>query len=137
MSDAYIDADVIVRLLSGDDLDKQARAASLFAKVEQRKLSLTTPLTTIADVVYVLSSPRLYDLPKTQVAALLDPLIRLPNFKITSRRMALLALQLYVTTHVDFGDALIAAAARLAGPGTVYSFDHHFDRFGGVERKEP
>ncbi|MHB8620148.1 MAG: PIN domain-containing protein [Chloroflexota bacterium] len=71
MSDPYIDTDVIIRLLSGDEPDKQQQARELFEAVEQGKLSLTAPVTAIADAVYVFSSPRLYAVFRAQVAALL------------------------------------------------------------------
>lgn len=137
MIDAYIDADVIIRLLAGDDPDKQSRAAILFERVEQHKLTLTIPLTTIADVVFVLSSPKLFALSREQVAALLEPLLRLRDFRLAPRRVALVALQLFAASNVDFGDAVIAAAAKCSGTRTVYSFDHDFDRLVGMKRVEP
>ena len=75
MDTAFVDADVIVRLLTGDDPAKQDRATRLFERVEQGKVRLTTPVTTIADVVYVLSSPRLYSVERARVAAMLIALL--------------------------------------------------------------
>jgi predicted nucleic acid-binding protein len=82
----FTDTDVIIRLLTGDDPDKQERAAALFQQVEQGKLVLAAPDTVIADAVYVLASPRLYHLPRNQIAALLTPLVRLSGtLRVTSR----------------------------------------------------
>ena len=58
-ADAYIDTDVIIRLLTGDDPKKQARAAALFDQVEKGAIRLAVPVLVIAEVVFVLSSPRL------------------------------------------------------------------------------
>ncbi len=44
MADAFVDADVIVRLLTGDDLEKQARAAALFEAVEGGALLTRTSI---------------------------------------------------------------------------------------------
>lgn len=137
MSDAFLDADVIVRLLTNDDPHKQERAAALFGQVEKGQLRLTTPVTTIADTVYVLSSPRLYHLPRSEIAALLTPLVRLPHFKIKNRRAVLKALELYSGTHLDFGDALIAASMLGTKSQMVYSYDVDFDHVEGITRKEP
>lgn len=63
MAIPFVDTDVIIRLLTGDDPVKQAQAASLFEQVEQGKLSLAAPDTVIADAVFVLASPRLYHVP--------------------------------------------------------------------------
>lgn len=63
MSAPFVDADVVVRLVTGDDPGKQAAARRLFDRVEAGDLVVATPVTTIADAVYVLASPRLYALP--------------------------------------------------------------------------
>ncbi|GFP31358.1 PIN domain-containing protein, partial [Candidatus Hakubella thermalkaliphila] len=92
-----------------DDLKKQAEAAALFEQVKARKLRVVVPHIVIADAFYVLSSPRLYNLPRLEIARLLAPLIRLPGFKVRHRRAMLRALELYASTNLDFGDALIVA----------------------------
>ncbi len=73
----YLDTDVIIRLLTGDDPAKQAAASALFEHVEKGSLTIAAPDTVIADAVYVLTSPRLYNLSRAHVAALLTALIRL------------------------------------------------------------
>lgn len=137
MSDPFIDTDVIIRFLTKDDLKKQAGAAALFEQVKARKLRLVVPHTVIADAVYVLSSPRLYHLPRLEVARLLAPLIRLPGFKVRHRRAMLRALQLYASTKLDFSDALIAALMEGTDSRTVYSYDTDFDKLEGIKRLEP
>jgi predicted nucleic acid-binding protein len=137
MSLPFVEADVIVRLLTGDDAGKQQRAADLFQRVEQGELTLRTPVTTIADVVYVLTSPRLYAVSRSQVAEMLKTLARLPGFEIDARAAVLGALDLFASTRLDFGDALIAAEMATEGADTLYSFDRDFDRLAGLKRREP
>lgn len=141
---SFIDTDVIIRFLTGDDPQKQERAARLFEQVEEGKIILEAPDTVIADAVYVLSSPQLYKIPREEVAALLIPLVRLPGFRVRGRRTVIAALTLYGsgTTKLDFGDAMIAAAIQEGGSWqsstpSVYSYDHHFDRVPNVSRQEP
>lgn len=62
MTYPYIDTDVIIRLLTGDDPQKQTAAKALFEQVERGTLTIAAPDTVIADAVFVLSSPRLYHL---------------------------------------------------------------------------
>jgi predicted nucleic acid-binding protein len=50
-----VDTDVIVRLVAGDDLAKQAAAAAPFQRVEEGAVTLAAPETVIADAVFVLS----------------------------------------------------------------------------------
>ena len=123
---------------TGDDPAKQAQAAALFEEVEQRRLMLAAPDTVIADAVYVLSSPRLYHLPRSEVAALLLPLVRLAGFRVENRRAALSALAIYAAIpQLDFVDAMIIAAMRPSGASLVYSYDTHFDRIPGIVRQQP
>lgn len=134
---SYIDTDVIVRLLTGDDPDKQAAAAQLFQEVEDGKLAVAAPVTVIADAVFVLCSKRLYNLPRPQAAAALARLVRIPGFRVDRRRTVLAALELFGSTTVDFGDCMLVAAMRQARSTTLYSYDRDFDHFAGIERQEP
>lgn len=139
MSLPFIDTDVIIRLLTGDDPDKQDKAARLFKQVEEGSLTVAAPYTVIADAVYVLSSPRVYNLPRQQVTDILTPLVRLPEFRVENRRAVLAALALYGygRTKLDFGDALIVAAMQQSGSQVVYSYDADFDRIDGIDRQKP
>jgi predicted nucleic acid-binding protein len=137
MSDPYVDTDVIVRLLTGDDLEKQQAARRLFEAVEAGDLTIAAPDTVIADAVFVLSSPRLYAQSRPQVAAMLNRLARLPGFKVGQRRTVLRALDIYAESNLDFGDATLVAAMHLAGASTLYSYDRDFDRMPGIGRVEP
>lgn len=137
MAAPFVDADVIVRLLTGDDLTKQKKAAELFERVERGELVLRTPVTTIADVVYVLSSPRLYKVDRSAVAEMLQTLIRLPGFEVDGRAEVMAALDIFAGTRLDFGDALIAAGMLLAEEKTLYSYDRDFDKLHALTRIEP
>lgn len=137
MREPFVDTDVIIRLLTGDDLKKQAEASTLFEKVERRLLVLKAPDTVIADAVYVLSSKRLYHLPRSEIQALLTPLVRLPLFKIRNRQTLLRALELYALTNLDFGDTVIVASMERNHSKVLYSYDEGFDRISFVIRKIP
>jgi predicted nucleic acid-binding protein len=138
MTYPYIDASVIIRLLTGDDPVKQARSRALFEQIQQGAVSAEAPATIIADAVHVLSSPHLYGLPRDKVAALLSPLIRLPGFQVQGRRAVLAALQLYgATSRLDIGDALIATTMQHTGATIIYSYYGDFDRIDGIARQEP
>jgi uncharacterized protein len=137
MTHPFIDTDVIIRLLTGDDPDKQAAATSLFEQVEQGLLTLQAPDTVIADAVYVLSSPRLYHLARPAIQEMLAALVRLPQFQVHNRGSVLLALDLYAGSRLDFGDALIIASMQQQGSQVLYSYDADFDRLEGITRREP
>src|SRR6266511_4024405 len=102
MPDPFLDTNIIIRLVTGDDLGKQASSAQLFKDIEDGKLTVAAPDTVIADAVFVLVSPRTYNLPR---------LVRLPNFKVQNRRIVLRALDLFgSSSRLDFGDTMLLAA---------------------------
>jgi predicted nucleic acid-binding protein len=137
MTQPFIDTDVIIRLLTGDDPEKQAAATALFEQVEQGTLTVTAPDTVIADAVYVLSSPRLYHLARGEVRELLMALIHLPHFQVQNRLAVSRALELYSSSKLDFGDVLIIASMELQHSQILYSYDGDFDRFDSIIRQEP
>lgn len=137
MSDPYVDTDVIIRLLTGDDPHKQQAARALFESVEAGQLTLAAPDTVIADAVFVLSSPRLYAQNHSQIAAMLGRLVRLPSFKVANRGIVLDALDIYAGQNVDFGDAMIVASMHNHESTRLYSYNADFDRFGDVKRLAP
>lgn len=137
MTQPFIDTDVIIRFLTGDDPEKQAAASSLFDRVEQGILSIAAPDTVIADAVYVLSSPRLYHIERNEVRELLSALVRLPHFQVQNRPAVLRALELFGSTRLDFGDTLIIASMEQQKSQILYSYDADFDRFLGITRQEP
>jgi predicted nucleic acid-binding protein len=137
MPEPFVDTDVLIRLLTGDDPHKQVRAKALFADVETGRLTVRAPDTVVADAVYVLASPRLYHLPRLDVRDLRKTLVGLPHFKVANRDVVLLALDIYAASALDFGDAMVLAAMQLAGSVDLYSYDRDFDRFPQVRRAEP
>ena len=107
MAYPFIDTDVIIRFLTGDDPQKQASAAALFTRIEQGQLTVAAPVTVIADAVFVLHSSRLYNKSRADVQALLTALVGLPHFHVQQRWIVLRALDLYGSSHSGFGDAML------------------------------
>jgi predicted nucleic acid-binding protein len=137
LTDPFIDTDVIIRYLTGDDAVKQRDAATLFERVEAGELILRAPDTVVADAVYVLSSRRLYGIDHGEVQALLTPLVRSPGFRVQNKRALERALQLFGSTNLGFGDAMIIATMELEGARELYSYDTDFDRVSLISRRAP
>ena len=137
MADPFLDTDVVIRFVTGDNPEKQARAARLFEKVESGNLRVVMPLTVVADAVYVLNSARLYNRPRSEVANALTLWVKSRNVRVSNRRTVLRALELFGTMNLDFGDCVIIASMEKARSDTVYSFDEDFDRIKGITRIEP
>lgn len=133
----FIDTNLLIRLVTSDDPAKEAACRELFRKVQAGELTLRAPDTVIADAVFVLSSRALYNVPRADIRAGLAPLLRLAGFRVQNKRILLRALDLYATTRLDFGDAVIVAAMERAKLTTLYSYDHDFDRIPNIIRQEP
>jgi len=137
ITNLWVDTDVIIRFLTSDDLKKQKASSSFFEKAEKGKLVLFAPTTVIADCVYVLSSPQLYNLSRSKIRDLLTTLIRIPNFKVENKQNVLKALDFYASMNLDFGDAYLTATALQSKDKIICSYDHDFDRMIGIKRVEP
>jgi predicted nucleic acid-binding protein len=137
MNEPFVDTNLIVRLLTGDDVEKQHKAKLFFQRIERGEFRVMALLTVLSDTIYVLSSPRLYDLPRTEIVALLMPLLRLPSLRLRNRRVVLQALDIYLTHNLDFTDAVILASMSQVQSTIVYSFDEDFDQIAGIRREEP
>ncbi len=121
MTDRFVDTDILIRMLTGNDPDKQAASVSLFGQVASGDITVAAPESVVADAVHVLSSPRLYALFRDRVRQLLTPLVRLTSFHGRNRCEVLRALDLFATTRLDFGDALVAAMEQ-DGTSDRYSY---------------
>ncbi|HID62013.1 MAG TPA: PIN domain-containing protein [Anaerolineae bacterium] len=133
----FIDANVFIRHLSRDAPEKAQACFELFHKAQRGEITLTTSEAVIAEVVYVLSSKQLYNLPRGEIRKLLYPLLSLPGLKLTHRKIYLRALDLYAAYPLDFGDALIVAQMERQKVSELHSYDRDFDQIAGISRLEP
>jgi predicted nucleic acid-binding protein len=133
----FIDANIFIRHLTRDDPEKAQACFDLFRRAERNEVKLTTSEAVIAEVVYVLASKQLYNLPREQIRGLLRPLVSLPGLKLPQRRMYLRALDLYAAYAIDFEDALLVAQMERQKVTEVYSYDRDFDQVDGITRLEP
>lgn len=134
---AFIDTDIIIRLLTGDDPKKKQQAIKLFKKVAAETLELHAGETVIADAVYVLSSKKLYSLSRENIRDLLSALLQYSNFKLDNKNTIIDALDIYASTNLDFGDALLVVLTQQSKEKIIYSYDHDFDKFPKIIRQEP
>lgn len=133
----FIDTNLILRYLTRDHPQHSVQAARAFLQIALGQLIVTTSESVISEVVYVLSSKKLYSLPRSAVQAHLTAIIRLKGLKLPYKKSYLRALDLYASKNVPFVDALIVAHMERTRISTVLSFDHDFDRIPTVVRREP
>jgi len=135
---SFVDTNFLVRLLTRDDPDMASRCFELFQRADRGDIELTTSEAVIAETVYVLASPRLYNTPREEIATRLGAVPTGSRLRLDRKEVIVDALALYGTTNLHFVDCLCAAhARRQSPPHAVYSFDRGLDRIEGIRRLEP
>ncbi|HEY8492155.1 MAG TPA: PIN domain-containing protein [Dehalococcoidia bacterium] len=133
-----LDANIFLRYITRDNPQQSEACRRLFEQVRTGDLRVATSEGIIAEVIYVLTSPRLYRLPREQAAASLLPLVKLRGLRVPRKDVCVRALRLYAQyPFLDFADALVVAHAEREPEREVVGFDRDLDRLPGVRRVEP
>ncbi|MEZ4633622.1 MAG: PIN domain-containing protein [Caldilineaceae bacterium] len=135
----FIDTNVFIRYMTRDDPQKAEACRLLFERAKQNKVELYTSDAVIAEIVFVLSSKRLYNLSPQQIQERLQPMLSLPALKMQNKRTTQRALVLYAQNQLDFEDALSIAEMERRQIAEIYSYDTDFDSIVGsdIHRIEP
>lgn len=138
MTPRLIDANVFLRYLLADHPTHSPAARRLMSDVERGAVTASTTPLTIAEIVFVLSSKRTYNLSRAFIQANLLPIIELPNLKISHKRLYRRIFELYVThPKLSYVDAYEAALVEQRSPPGLYSFDTDFDAIPTITRIDP
>ncbi|MFN8496309.1 MAG: PIN domain-containing protein [Anaerolineae bacterium] len=137
MADHFLDTNLIIRYLTRDNPDQAARAYRIFQRLETGQLTAATCEGVIIEAVQVLSSKRLYNVPRQDIRMHLATIIQLRGLKLPNKRTYLRALDLYASTSLDFVDVLIVAHMERSRVHSVLSFDQDFSHIPGITRTEP
>jgi predicted nucleic acid-binding protein len=134
MSRLLLDANVIVRFLTGDHPAHSPRSRNLFARAAAGDVTLIVRDLALAETAWVLQS--LYSLDRNAITAALKDLIDSAGIEVENKATLLSALRNFAQTDVNFVDAYHAAVAA-AESIAIASFDRDFDQFAAVKRVEP
>jgi len=137
MAARFLDTNIFLRYLTRDDPEKAERCFDLFQRVKAGTEAVTTSESVIAEVVFVLSSPKVYNVSRERVRSLLVPILTLKGLRLPNRGLYLRALDLYADHEIDFEDALSVAHLERRQLTAILSYDRGFDRIEGVRREEP
>ncbi|HYH46980.1 MAG TPA: PIN domain-containing protein [Thermoanaerobaculia bacterium] len=125
MKRIWVDANVLLRFLTGEPKDLADKAARLMSRAEKGEIVLVLFPLVLAEVVWVLKSFYRHSL--DDIADALVPLISADGIEIEDREAWIQAIELARDKNVDFVDAALALqAARRGEP--VCSFDGDFKR---------
>ena len=127
MKAVWVDANVLLRLFTGEPEAQAAKATALAGKASRGEIVLRVSLITVAEIVWVLH--RFYKFPVSTISTTLAQFLCSEGVAVESRDLLLDALALMARERVDFGDALLAIQAQ-GSAEPVASFDADFDRLG-------
>lgn len=120
MKRLWLDADVVIRFLTGDPPELAAKARALMGRAERGDVLLALHPLTLAEVVYTLES--FYGHPKHQICDRLTSFLLADGIEAVEVDRLVRALVAFSTHHVDFADAYLAELAR-DNLETVSTFD--------------
>lgn len=133
MTSLWVDANVLLRLLTGDPPDMASRALELARAAERGEVRLKLAALVVAEVVWVLGS--FYRFDRRRIAEVVASLVTAEGVEVEHEEVVLAALLEMSDANVDFVDAYLAEVARRHDE-PVASFDRDFDRLR-VRRVEP
>lgn len=124
---ALLDANILLRYLTGDPEALADRARLLLERAERGEVRLILTPLTVAECVWVLKS--FYKRPLPAIAAALQQVMALDGLTTGQEGVVSAALTAMARHNVDFADAYLAELARRDGL-SVATFDLDFGRLG-------
>lgn len=137
----FLDANIILRVLAqSTDSEGQKRAEigrSLLRQADRGEIDITTSDAILAEVAFVLTSRKHYQLPAENAAALISSIVRLRGFRHREKATILRSLDIWAQRpQLGFVDALTAAYALEPGI-QLATFDTDFDDLSHISRWTP
>lgn len=129
MTNLWIDANVLLRLITDEPLELAERATRLAEQAEQGNVNLRVLPIVVAEIVWVLNS--FYKYSRTQITDVLVSLLTADGVCLEDSETVIHALERMASANVDFIDAYLAEVAHRSGEAVV-SFDRDFRRLGVV-----
>jgi predicted nucleic acid-binding protein len=120
MKRLWVDANVLLRFLTGEPEGMAERSARLMQRAEAGEVRLVLSPLVVAEIVWVLKS--FYGHSYVDIARVVVPLLSADGVEIDQREVMIQAIELARDKNVDFLDAVLALQAVRNGE-TVCTFD--------------
>jgi predicted nucleic-acid-binding protein len=121
MRELIVDTNLIISFLTDRNPAQQEQAAELFHSAARLKTLLLCPQSVITEFVYVLE--KVYRQPKEHIRQVVADLLALPGVQVMPEIDFHRLLTYWPEDMPDFGDAMVAAAARVHKEAQVATFD--------------
>lgn len=127
--EVLLDANVLLRYLTGDPAPMADRARALMERAENGEFLLVLTPLIVAECVWVLKS--FYKHSFATIANALQQVFELDGLHAQDAELISAALTSVARSNVDFADAYLAQMAQ-AGAVKVATFDQDFSRLGAA-----
>ena len=132
----FVDTNVFVRYLTGDDEEKASAFERLLVQSESGKIRLVTSKIVITELVWILES--FYKLKSSVIVELIRAILNTEGLRIKGSDLIEKTLDIYESQNIDYNDAHIIAYMHANHIETLYSFDKkHLSKINGIHRVEP
>ncbi len=120
MKRLWVDANVILRFLTGEPETMARQVMQLMGRAERREVVLFISSLVLAEIIWVLKT--FYHYSMDEIAEAILPLISADGIEVADRDLAVRAIELASDRNVDFIDAYLAVHAAQSDE-TVCTFD--------------
>lgn len=132
---AFVDANVVLRFLTGDPPEMANQARLLFEEVDRGERVVFLEEIVVAEIIWVLAS--YYRFPRDAISEVLHNLISHSGIELENKPGIWIALDIYRNKNIDFIDALVSVRMAQHGVKEIFSFDQDFDKLPGIIRLAP
>ena len=121
MRELILDTNFLISFVTDRNLAQQEKAAEVFQRAVRLKTLLLCPQPVITEFVYVLE--KIYRQPKEHIRTVVADLLALPGLQVIQEIDFNWVLTYWPGQVADFGDSLVAAAAKVRKEAQVATFD--------------
>ena len=137
MKKYLLDTNIFLRFLTKDDPIKAEKILAFFQKAERGDIKLSASDLIVAEVVWVLTSKKLFNFSRKQIYDSFLPLLLKDYLEISSKAMLLKIFDLFIEKSIDFIDCYNAVLVGESNERFILSYDGDFDKVPFVVRVEP
>jgi predicted nucleic acid-binding protein len=128
MKKYFVDSNVFLRYLNGDEPNHARRAALLFKEAQDKQVELLCGPPVFFEIAWVLRS--FYKMPNSGILDILESILAIPGLKVLDAERSAEAISMARTKNCSYADSYIAATAD-ANNADVATFNTtHFAALG-------
>ncbi|MBD3300048.1 MAG: PIN domain-containing protein [Candidatus Moranbacteria bacterium] len=118
-----LDTNVIVRVITRDDESLTPKALKVFDNIQKGEQKAVIITLIIGEVLYVLTSPKLYNISREKAVLALKIILETKNIVTEEKTITLKALNLFASVSLDFPNCFLLAKKEVKSFKDILTFD--------------